>query len=376
MLILIFFFCLNNVVLTTGKRTQVLWMVPSWTCIGEHSIPVEENGMIQNENQHYKNGSKFAMFYMEKFGKFPYFEDFEKSINGGLPQNGDISEHLRLAEKDIIEMIPSKDFNGIAVIDLEHFRPSWELSWGKFGIYKKESIKLARQNHPTLSKEELTLLARQEYDTAAKKYFVETIRLGKRLRPNAKWGYYLFPKCNDNVGQIGEVKCSEKFKIYNENLSWLWKESQALFPSFYLHPRTRDTHEFNRKNFAALITESRRIKKIHCPHCEIHMFTGFEYDAYRNPLDLYSKKSLRVTLESAMRMNVDSAVFWSTSKDMKKRCDNIANYVNKSLGPHIQFINNDLDKCQKKICRGKGECYLPNSKENPTSSDYLCRYDQ
>ncbi|CAI5440516.1 unnamed protein product [Caenorhabditis angaria] len=375
MLISILFFCLNNVV-TTGKKTEVIWMVPSWSCTGNHSIPVEKYGIIQNENQHYyKGGSKFAIFYMEKFGKIPYFEDFEEPINGGLPQNGNFSEHLRVAEEDIVKYIPSKDFDGLAVIDLENFRPNWEQSWSSFNIYKTESLKRARQNNPTASKEEITLIAREEYDSAAKKYFLETIRLGKRLRPKAKWGYYLFPKCNFNVDKTNN-KCSDKMKVYNDNMDWLWKESQALFPSYYLSKKGEERHDIDKLNFAALISETQRVKKVYCPECEIHMFTGFEYDPYKNASYMYTKASLRISLEYIMRHNLDGAVIWSTSKNMKQRCDNITTYVNDYLGPHVQYINQDLDKCRKKICRGRGECYLPHGVVNPNSSDYLCRYDQ
>lgn len=47
---------------------------------------------------------------------------------------GDLEAHLIQAEKDINETIPDENFNGIAVIDIEEFRPMWELSWGPFSV--------------------------------------------------------------------------------------------------------------------------------------------------------------------------------------------------------------------------------------------------
>lgn len=43
----------------------------------------------------------------------------------------------------------------------------------------------------------------------------ETIQLGKRLRPNAKWGFYGFPYCNANVGMKTELECNEVFRTMN-----------------------------------------------------------------------------------------------------------------------------------------------------------------
>uniref|UniRef100_A0A8R1IDB4 Hyaluronidase n=1 Tax=Caenorhabditis japonica TaxID=281687 RepID=A0A8R1IDB4_CAEJA len=272
---------------SNANRTNVVWMVPSWVCTGEDYIEVEKYGVKQNQDQKFTGGQVFAIFYEHSFGKIPYFkgQDVDKPMNGGLPQMGDLSAHLIEAEKNINETIPDEKFDGIAVIDIEEFRPMWKLSWGAFTVYKTESIRLVRQQYPYWSPKQIEWQAEKDYEKACQKFFIETIRLGRRLRPKAKWGYYLFPKCNGDVGQKQEgTECSQLFQRFNDDMNWLWVESTALFPSIYLYPKHKSIPDFNYINTGALITETRRVKRTYCPHCEIHIFTKIENPAPYNYL--------------------------------------------------------------------------------------------
>ncbi|EFO85875.1 CRE-CHHY-1 protein [Caenorhabditis remanei] len=200
------------------NRTDVVWMIPSWPCVNNDSIDVEKFGILQNQDQKFVGGREFAIFYEHSFGKIPYFkgQNVSDPQNGGLPQLGDLEAHLVEAEKNINETIPDENFSGIAVLDIEEFRPMWELSWGVFAVYKTESIRLTRQQYPYWSQKQIEWQAERDYEKACQKFFIETIRLGRRLRPNAKWGYYLFPKCNGDVGQKFESDCSTLFQKFND----------------------------------------------------------------------------------------------------------------------------------------------------------------
>lgn len=46
--------------------------------------------------------------------------------------------------------------------------------------------------------------------------FVETIRLGKDMRPFARWGFYGFPLCNYDAGTKKLGDCSNNFKKHNK----------------------------------------------------------------------------------------------------------------------------------------------------------------
>ena len=87
-----------------------------------------------------------------------------------------------------------------------------------------------------------------------RKFIVETIRLGRRLRPNALWGLYDTPLCNYDAGERWPGGCREQFRKHNDKLVrnncnlmqnqlcrlwWLYAEASALYSSIYLHPGDR-----------------------------------------------------------------------------------------------------------------------------------------
>lgn len=59
--------------------------------------------------------------------------------NGGLPFNGNITEHLIQLQSDIDRSIPNKTFDGVAVLDFEAWRPTFRQNFGEHRIYQKAS---------------------------------------------------------------------------------------------------------------------------------------------------------------------------------------------------------------------------------------------
>ncbi|KAL6736383.1 hypothetical protein Aduo_006743 [Ancylostoma duodenale] len=148
----------------------VYWNVPSESCKKLRvDIPLNEFEIIHNKGEEFL-GEKVVIFYEKKFGKCPYYKgyDAEQPINGGLPQNVSIEEHLAIVEKQINETIPDKHFSGIAVIDIEEWRPLYEMNWGGKNVYKKQSIKLARSKYPKRSAKEIEAIAEKEFNQASK----------------------------------------------------------------------------------------------------------------------------------------------------------------------------------------------------------------
>ncbi|KIH66135.1 hyaluronoglucosaminidase [Ancylostoma duodenale] len=73
-------------------------------------------------------GEKVAIFYEFGFGRYPYYKDYNASqpINGGLPQKCNLTAHLIVAEDNITKNIRNESFSGLAIIDLEEWRPLWD----------------------------------------------------------------------------------------------------------------------------------------------------------------------------------------------------------------------------------------------------------
>lgn len=76
-------------------------------------------------------------------------------------------------------------------------------------------------------------LARRRFEKSARAFMQRTLQLGRRLRPNGLWGFYLYPDChNYNLHESGYTGlCPLMESLRNDELRWLWNSSTALYPS-------------------------------------------------------------------------------------------------------------------------------------------------
>ncbi|MCB9211861.1 MAG: hypothetical protein H6609_21060 [Ignavibacteriales bacterium] len=205
---------------------------------------------------------------------------FQPAITGVLPQlaiglysedKSLLDTHLSEVQKDVLQIIP-ETWEGYAVIDYE----AWALGWytmgstGHYKHYQEVSKALVRNLFPGFSEPEVERKAKEDYLQASNTFFSETIKLCKKLRPKAKWGYYGYPT------RFSPWRYKEHIKdIQNMNdneLSWLWKESDALFPSIYSY--NQDDHiDYIAEN----IKESVRISKVFGNNIPVLPFTWYRY---------------------------------------------------------------------------------------------------
>ena len=95
--------------------------------------------------------------------------------------------------------MPDPTYAGLGVYDFEAWTPLWEENTTPSQIdwhskrYQDYSIALVRDAHPDWTEAQLTAEAKTAFDAAAMSFFVETLKLCARLRPNALWGFYGFP---------------------------------------------------------------------------------------------------------------------------------------------------------------------------------------
>uniref|UniRef100_A0A0K0CUS1 Hyaluronidase n=1 Tax=Angiostrongylus cantonensis TaxID=6313 RepID=A0A0K0CUS1_ANGCA len=270
-------------------------------------------------------GDQIVIFYEYNFGYFPYFNngDVNEPVNGGLPQNCSIDKHLARVSEQIRAAIPREDFSGIAVIDFEEWRPLYKLNWGKKSVYKKESIRLVRQQYPSISNKSAEEMARKEFEAAAKKIFLSTIRLGRQLRPYARWGFYGFPYCNYDAGSSStNMLCNEVFREYNNKMSFIFEASTALFPSIYLSLKGTSLQNYHYIQVSLHLQERICPKEIYCLRITFSQY-------------FLLQKDMCNSLKQAADLGARGIILWSTSKNMKQRCNGLAEYVriNRSILP-------------------------------------------
>lgn len=240
--LLLFF---NVVSLTAALRSSTsnfsrlpflsVWNAPTAHC---HDVTLDLGtfSIFYNKNEKFIGGN-ITIFYEDKLGLYPSYTARTKPINGGVPQNASVDRHLSVAQEDIRALIPQDDFEGLAVIDWEAWRPVWERNWDSKQVYWKASKELVWAQHQDWDPERVNATAKQEFELHARNFMEKTLELARRHRPNGLWGYYGFPNCYNSYKEndknyTGECPAVEMKR--NEQLLWLWNVSSALYPDIYL----------------------------------------------------------------------------------------------------------------------------------------------
>jgi hypothetical protein len=125
-------------------------------------------------------------------GLWPLITTTGGTVNGGVPQAANLSAHL-VEIRRTLPLGVAANYTGIVAIDFEDWSPIWSEdtvkdSWHSV-TYQNHSISLVLSAQPKLSLAQATIIAKKGFEKAALEFFVETIMLCRRLRPNAKWGY-------------------------------------------------------------------------------------------------------------------------------------------------------------------------------------------
>ncbi|WKX97270.1 hypothetical protein Q1695_013157 [Nippostrongylus brasiliensis] len=331
---------------------------------------------------HNFTGGNITVFYERKFGLCPYYDNDSPDvpINGGLPQKVSLAEHLKRVKQQIQEQIPDENYDGLAVIDLEEWRPLWAMNFGAKAVYRNMSIKLVHEKHPKLSLEKAKIHAEKEFNEAARKFLVETLITAKKLRPNALWGYYIYPFCNAKAGEDEDsYSCSAKAQEYNDELSGFPIQGEHSIVSVNLL-NGRAFAIQNLRHIQAVLNETRRIANKRTPPTRFFVYTKIEYDPVEKPHTYYNKDDLCSSLVQSSAYGASGVVVWSSSKNMSNRCSSIVDYVEEMLGPAVLKVRAERRRCHLSRCKGKGVCVLRERQKEINwtipFTDYDCKCDK
>uniref|UniRef100_A0AAF5DAV2 Hyaluronidase n=1 Tax=Strongyloides stercoralis TaxID=6248 RepID=A0AAF5DAV2_STRER len=282
-----FFFVLTLYTKLTseGNVPSFYWNAFTENCKNRNlTIPVEKYGIITNKNQKFQ-GEHIVIFYEKNVGLYPYLKYINKThnefINGGIPQNTNIPAHLKKLREDISIIIPNPAFNGIAVIDVEEWRPTYDSNWSKKRIYRYESVQRVLTRYPYLNWNQASEIAKREFDEAAYKFLLLTLKECQIWRPLAKWGFYGFPICDENGLRRNSTFCYSK---HNDKLIPLLMQTDAIYPAAYLYPgRPVETARLYVKD---VLSETKRLNNLIVKKGykkkEIFVYHKFELDPYNN----------------------------------------------------------------------------------------------
>ncbi|XP_006859429.1 PREDICTED: hyaluronidase PH-20 [Chrysochloris asiatica] len=347
------------------------WNAPTELCPKKFDVPLDLSlfSLIGSPRKGItKQG--LTIFYLDRLGYYPYInEKTGKSVNGGIPQMASLTGHLAKAKEDISYYTQTNQ-TSLAVIDWEEWRPIWARNWKPKDIYRKTSVELVQQQNMQLNVTEATKRAKIDFQKAARSFMQETLKLGKLLRPKHLWGFYLFPECyNYHYTRPGyNGSCFNIEKRRNDELSWLWEESTALFPSIYLRASLTSA------GFAALFVRNRvqeaiRVSEVRDTENPLPVFV------YSRPifsdvvLKYLSQDDLVNTLGESIALGVSGNIIWGSLNLTQNRqsCMRLANYMKSTLNLYIINITLAAKMCSQVFCQEQGICV----RREWNSSDYL-----
>ncbi|XP_028266371.1 hyaluronidase-3 [Parambassis ranga] len=342
----------------------VVWNIPTEKCQNQFDIELDlrDFDIVRNPWQHFQ-GQKMTIFYRDRLGKYPYITHAGRKKNGGIPQLADLPAHLSLTGSQLSALL-RPNFSGLAVIDWEEWRPLWERNFGSKMVYRRLSKRLVSQERPDLTEPAVTLLARQQFEESARMFMEQTLQLALRRHPKGFWGFYGFPACfNKNKRKTDKTytgRCHGGTRQQNDQLSWLWTQSTALYPSIYLPQRLAGSPD------AALMVRHRVLEALrvasHWRHGNNtkHATPVLPYArlAFTHSLNFLNKIDLEHTLGESASLGAAGVVLWGELKFAKSKhqCILLKDYVQNVLGPFVQSLRSVTQRCSIQLCHGNGRC--------------------
>ncbi|XP_005305768.2 hyaluronidase-4 [Chrysemys picta bellii] len=304
-------------------------------------------------------GQNVTIFYVNRLGYYPWYTSQEIPVNGGLPQNFSLQTHLEKAGQDIQYYIPAEDFKGLAVIDWEYWRPQWARNWNTKDIYRRKSRKLISEMQGNISTNDIENLAKLSFEESAKAFMKETIELGIKSRPLGLWGYYLYPDChNYNFhDQDYTGSCPESEVLRNNELSWLWDSSAALYPSIGIKKTLGNSENILR--FSQFrVTESMRISSMTSHDYALPVFVYTRLSYRDDPLLFLSKQDLISTIGESAALGASGIVIWGDMNltSSEGNCTKVKQFVATELGIYIINVTKAAEVCSKHLCQNNGRC--------------------
>ncbi|XP_030063124.1 hyaluronidase-1 [Microcaecilia unicolor] len=337
-----------------------IWNAPTQHCQDRYQVDLDLRvfDIVRNKNQSFI-GKEVTIFYNTDLGFYPYYTENGTAVNGGIPQNASLKDHLSKAKENIEAAILNSDFQGVAVIDWENWRPLWVRNWDKMKIYIDKSIELVKDQHPDWPLDLVTWEAKHEFEQAGRDFMEETLKLTKRLRPMGLWGFYGFPNCynfeykNASVNYTGE--CPKITMQRNDELQWLWNQSRALYPQIYLEKELKmsdNALKFVRHRVQEAFRVAQQTVNGSLP------ILPYARIVYAFTMDFLAEEDLVHTIGESAARGASGIILWGNKdySESQESCLAVKGYIDRTLGQYIINVTKSTVLCSHVLCSGNGRC--------------------
>uniref|UniRef100_A0A3B3ZHS8 Hyaluronidase n=1 Tax=Periophthalmus magnuspinnatus TaxID=409849 RepID=A0A3B3ZHS8_9GOBI len=301
--------------LLSGQPFIVFWGIKDSSCSNRldfRSFGIEPEGRV-------------AVFYEDTLGNYPYFVDKDNPVNGGLPQHTKLDLHIQKTQGDVETALPAPRYLGLGVVRWQEWAPQWSRRAGKQGLYQNATKKLLRRFFPDWTKQELERWSKVDFEASAQSVMTETLREVQRSRPKALWGMCPYPSCsNGSPAQTAlsnyTGECPEEERSLNDQLLWLWRRSNAIYPLL-----TLEKIQVQYRNCLWSTTVGLNL-------CDLVTTIG----------------------ESAALVLMCIIMIIKTS--MTQECEELNLFTSSVLGPYVSNVTAASRLCSASLCQNRGRC--------------------
>ncbi|XP_056461876.1 hyaluronidase-2 [Gadus chalcogrammus] len=342
------------------KPVLLAWNAPTEDCAPRHGVHFQlgQFQIVASPNEAFVK-QNLTIFYKDRLGLYPYYQEDGTAVNGGLPQVASLKEHLDKMPEGVQKYIREKQAMGLAVIDWEEWRPLWIRNWENKDVYRSRSRQLLVQKNPASPTEEVGRAALKEFEMSAHSFMLETLKLAKSLRPNQLWGFYLFPDCyNHDYRRTLENytgRCPDVEEVRNDRLKWLWTESTALFPSIYMSSVLKSSAS-GRQFVRNRVKEGMRLAS--SGDGLARPVFVYARPTYSNSLELLTETDLVSTIGESVALGAAGVILWgeATYASSKVSCSSLNDYLRGQLGEYLLNVSTAAELCSQALCASQGRC--------------------
>lgn len=156
-----------------------------------------------------------------------------------------MTRHMDRLRRTVAEQFPDPNAEGFGALDYEGFTPAWDFiinvpsNQGPLAHdldIKDDWRDYVRQYRPHLltglTAELQEQVFAQSFNESARRFFLDTLAECKRLRPNVKWGYYLYPP-RRYYDYLRADRLAAWRDRHRRELTWLYDAMDVFFPDVY-----------------------------------------------------------------------------------------------------------------------------------------------
>jgi hyaluronoglucosaminidase len=282
------------------------------------------------------------------------------TVNGGIPQGGNVTLHLEKLRRDLVRILPP-NASGACLLDWEF----WRCEWNYTGVsYQNASILAAAKSLPPGSPPDLVLAtAIQQWHAGTRAFYEASLDAVRAWYPACLVGMYAYPSNDWSYGgYVGPGAAARRAE--NDALGWLWAASSALFPSIYLTSPGASKYDgqTTEQYVGSTVGEALRLARgVALPAQQrplVVPLAWYVYDAFPRPADwqVLTQGDTQVVVSLPMQLGADALVVWGAVGNPPFAPAPLASYLNKSLGPAMNATYAAALGCASTRCSGKGRC--------------------